>query len=184
MDNRDEIIRTQMDVIGTLLNNSLYEGCSLGGYLLLTYVGSDREEVQDWHFNTVCMDIERTRGHWRPGLFMGYAKQQSTTITTEKTVTHAFGRGWDIDYLWRVFLQLLMYGSAIFYTVDGFSPGMQLAFSLNPVYRHIDYFREIVLGGVVPSLETHLVLAGFALAALLAGVFMYKHYNTKFLYYV
>ena len=61
---------------------------------------------------------------------------------------------------------------------------MQLAFSLNPVYRYIDYFREIVLGGVVPSLETHLVLAGFALAALLAGVFMYKHYNTKFLYYV
>jgi hypothetical protein len=39
-------------------------------------------------------------------------------------------------------------------------------------------------GGVVPSLETHLVLAGFALAALLAGVFMYKHYNTRFLYYV
>jgi hypothetical protein len=86
----------------TLLNNSLYEGCSLGGYLLLTYAGSGREEVQDWHFNTVWMDIERTRGHWRPGLFMGYAKQQSTTITTEKTVTHAFGRGWDIDYLWRV----------------------------------------------------------------------------------
>ncbi|MBR1565956.1 MAG: ABC transporter permease [Oscillospiraceae bacterium] len=90
----------------------------------------------------------------------------------------------DMDYLWRVFLQLLMYGSAIFYTVDGFEPGLQLAFSLNPVYQHIVYFREIVLGGVVPSLETHLALAGFALAALLAGVFMYKHYNTKFLYYV
>ena len=34
----------------------------------------------------------------------------------------------DIDYLWRVFLQLLMYGSAIFYTIEKFPPEMQLAF--------------------------------------------------------
>ena len=90
----------------------------------------------------------------------------------------------DIDYLWRVFLQLLMYGSAIFYTIDGFSSKMKLLFSLNPVYRHIEYFREVVLDGIVPSMETHLVLAGFAFAAFLAGMFMYKHYNTKILYYV
>ena len=90
----------------------------------------------------------------------------------------------DIDYLWRVFLQLLMYGSAIFYKTDGFPPNMQIVFSCNPVYRHIAYFREIVLTGSIPSLETHLVLVGFALGALSAGMFMYKHYNTKFLYYV
>ena len=90
----------------------------------------------------------------------------------------------DIDYLWRVFLQLLMYGSAIFYTIDRFPPEMQLAFACNPLYRHIAYFREVVLGGSIPSLETHLTLAGFALAALIAGMYMYKHYNTRFLYYV
>lgn len=90
----------------------------------------------------------------------------------------------DLDYLWGVFLQLLMYGSAIFYTVDKFPPKIQLVFALNPVYRHIAYFREVVLAGAVPSLETHLTLAGFALAAFLAGAFMYKHYNTRFLYYV
>ena len=90
----------------------------------------------------------------------------------------------DMDYLWRVFLQLLMYGSAIFYTIDKFSPGMQLVFACNPVYRHIAYFREVVLAGQVPSWETHLTLAGFALAALFVGFFMYKRYNTRFLYYV
>jgi len=90
----------------------------------------------------------------------------------------------DIDYLWRVFLQLLVYGSAIFYTTDGFSPELKLAFSLNPLYRHITYFREIVLVGRIPSLEVHLTLLGFALAILLLGMYMYKHYNTKFLYYV
>ncbi len=43
----------------------------------------------------------------------------------------------DIDYLWRVFLQLLMYGSAIFYTIEKFPPEMQLAFACNPLYRHV-----------------------------------------------
>ena len=90
----------------------------------------------------------------------------------------------DIDYLWTVALQLLMYGSAIFYTVDRFPPNVQLMFSLNPVYRHIAYIREIVLAGTIPSLETHLALLGFAVAAFLAGALMYKRYNTKFLYYV
>lgn len=90
----------------------------------------------------------------------------------------------DMGYLWSVFIQLLMYGSAIFYKIDGFSPNVKLVFAFNPVYRHIAYFREIVLEGRIPSLETHLTLAGFALAAFFAGAFMYKRYNTRFLYYV
>ena len=90
----------------------------------------------------------------------------------------------DIDYLWRVFLQLLMYGSAIFYTVDSFSPELKFVFDCNPIYRHIAYFREVVLMGAIPSLQTHLVLGGFAFSALSGGMLMYKHYNTKFLYYV
>ena len=90
----------------------------------------------------------------------------------------------DIDYLWRVFLQLLMYGSAIFYMTDGFSPKVKFVFACNPIYRHIAYFREVVLEAATPSLETHLALASFAAAALILGVFMYKRYNTKFLYYV
>lgn len=90
----------------------------------------------------------------------------------------------DMDYLWSVFLQLLMYGSAIFYYVDGFSNKVKLVFACNPVYRHIAYFREVVIDGAIPSTETHLVLAAFAVVAFAVGSFMYKHYNTKFLYYV
>ena len=90
----------------------------------------------------------------------------------------------DMDYLWRVFLQLLMYGSAVFYMVDKMPPNLQMVFAVNPVYRHIAYVREVVLDGAIPTLATHLTLAGFALAAFLIGAFMYKRYNTRFLYYV
>jgi len=79
----------------TLLNNSLYEGCSLGGYLMLA-----DSTFQDWHFNTVWVDIERTRGHWRPGLFLGYAKNLDYGCHTD--ALHVFGRGHDLEYLWRI----------------------------------------------------------------------------------
>ena len=90
----------------------------------------------------------------------------------------------DLDYLWGVFLQLLMYGSAIFYTIDRMPPEARFVFSINPLYRHIAYFREVVLFGLVPSLATHLTLAVFAIAAFTVGAWMYRHYNTRFLYYV
>lgn len=90
----------------------------------------------------------------------------------------------DMDYLWRVFIQLLMYGSAIFYQIDKMSPTIRKVFQFNPVYRHIAYVREIVLTGTIPSWATHLTLAGFALGAFLIGALMYKRYNTRFLYYV
>ena len=90
----------------------------------------------------------------------------------------------DIDYLWSVFLQLLMYGSAIFYSTASFPPDMQVIFACNPVYLHIAYFREIVLSDAIPSLAAHLTLLGFAAASVAVGMFMYKRYNTRFLYYV
>jgi len=79
----------------TLLNNSLYEGCSLGGYLMLA-----DSSFRDWHFNTVWVDVERNRGHWRPGLFLGYAK--NADYGAHADALHTFGLGHNIEYLWRV----------------------------------------------------------------------------------
>ena len=79
----------------TLLNNSLYEGCSLGGYLMLA-----DSTFRDWHFNTVWLDVERNKGHWRPGLFLGYAK--NADYGRHADAMHTFGLGHDIEYLWRV----------------------------------------------------------------------------------
>lgn len=90
----------------------------------------------------------------------------------------------DIQYLWSVFVQLLMYMSAIFYTVDSFSPTIQRIFLLNPVYLFIRYFRLIVINATVPSLQYHLYMAFVALLFLGVGCWIYKRYNHQFLYYV
>ena len=88
----------------TLLNNTLYEGCSLGGYLLYTSVSGNETLVRDWYFNTVWLDLSRNSGKWRPGLFLGYAKHADETepVLAIYGSPSVMGRGYELDYLWRI----------------------------------------------------------------------------------
>ena len=90
----------------------------------------------------------------------------------------------DIQYLWSVFTQLLMYLSAIFYTIDGYSETVQKLFLLNPMYLFIRYFRKIVIDAAIPSVWFHLLLLADAVLAFAVGAWIYKKYNTRFLYYL
>lgn len=90
----------------------------------------------------------------------------------------------DTEYLYNVFLTLLTYLSAIFYTLDRFSPAQQKFFLLNPIYVYIRYFRSIVIDGIVPGLRFHSLCAVYAMVALMIGAWVYKKYNHKFIYYV
>lgn len=90
----------------------------------------------------------------------------------------------DMQYLWKVFTQLLMYMSAIFYNIDKYSKSVQDIFLLNPVYLFIRYFRKIVIEASIPSPWFHLLMLADAFLALGIGCFIYKKYNHRFLYYL
>lgn len=90
----------------------------------------------------------------------------------------------DIEYLWSVFLQLLMYMSAIFYSIDTYSQTVRNLFLLNPLYLFIRYFRKIVIEATIPTIWFHLLMLADVLIVLVIGCVMYKKNNTKFLYYV
>ena len=90
----------------------------------------------------------------------------------------------DIQYLWTIFTQMLMYMSAVFYTIDQYSYTVQCLFLLNPMYLFIRYFRKIVIDATIPSVWFHLLMAADVLLAVGIGCWMYKKYNTRFLYYV
>lgn len=90
----------------------------------------------------------------------------------------------DIQYLWSVFTQLLMYLSAIFYTIDQYDETIQYLFLLNPVYLFIRYFRKIVMDSVIPTPQFHFLMAADVAVVLGIGCWMYRKYNSKFLYYV
>lgn len=118
----------------TLLNNSLYEGCSLGGYLMLA-----DSTFEDWHFNTVWLDVERNTGHWRPGIFLGFAQNLDYGNTN---FVHCFGRGHELEYLWRIQPRLtyttlkgLSFTGEVEYTRAGYKePVGNLRLSLSMVY--------------------------------------------------
>lgn len=90
----------------------------------------------------------------------------------------------DIQYLWTVFTQLLMYMSAIFYTIDSYPQMIQNLFLLNPMYLFIRYFRKIVIDATIPTIWFHLLMLADVAIVLVIGCWMYKKYNTRFLYYV
>ena len=90
----------------------------------------------------------------------------------------------DVQYLWGIFTQLLMYLSAIFYNIDGYSNTVRNLFLLNPVYLFIRYFRKIVIEATIPALQFHLLMLADVIVVLSIGCWMYKKFNTRFLYYV
>ena len=90
----------------------------------------------------------------------------------------------DVQYLYRLFTQVVMYGSAIFYSIEAMSENMQKVFYCNPIFCVIDYFRSVVLKNTIPELWHHGILAFYAIALFGIGCYVYKKYNYKFLYYI
>ena len=97
------------------------------------------------------------------------------------SVIYVFFR--DTSYLYDVFLTLLQYLSAIFYTVDRFSGKVQRMFLLNPVYVIIKYIRTIVINGNIPSAAYHCLMAFYPFVFICIGSYLYKKYNHQFIYY-
>lgn len=90
----------------------------------------------------------------------------------------------DIQYLWSIFTQLLMYMSAIFYSTAHYGSQVQQLFLINPLYVFITYFRTITIDMTIPSVPYHLLMLLDVVLVLGVGCWMYKKYNTRFLYYV
>ena len=90
----------------------------------------------------------------------------------------------DIQYLYSIFTMLLMYMSAIFYSIDTFPQIGKNLILLNPIYVYIRYFRKIVLEQTIPTIWFHLIAIGYALIVFAIGSWIYKKKNHSFLYYV
>lgn len=91
----------------------------------------------------------------------------------------------DIQYLYDIFTLALMYFSAIFYDVSIFAGSrVEQVLYINPIFVYINYFREIVLFGQIPSITYHLYSLVYAVIVLRIGAWMYKKYNYMFLYYI
>lgn len=90
----------------------------------------------------------------------------------------------DMQYLYSLFLQVIMYGSAIFYSIDILNTSYQTVFYFNPIYVYITFIREIVIYNNIPDLLVILLSTVYAFLAFILGIIVYKKYNYKFIYYI
>lgn len=88
----------------TIVSDNLYEGCTLGGYYEQFDALTGKYDYRPFHFATLWMDFGRTKGHWQPGIFIGGAVNTTSAphLQTSQTITGIYGRGYDIDWLYRI----------------------------------------------------------------------------------
>lgn len=97
----------------------------------------------------------------------------------------------DLEYLWDVALMLIMYCSAIFYTVDPVkSPDLYKVIRLNPLYGIISNSRIAVLGNTASHTATWadpffmVYTIAFSVVAVILGVIIFNKKQDKFILYI
>lgn len=93
----------------------------------------------------------------------------------------------DLEYLWGVFLTMLMYISAIFYEesrlLDAAAAWKGWILKLNPLYGIIANFRNAIFGRPL-ELYYALYALGFSVVLLIAGMIVFYKKQDKFILYV
>lgn len=91
----------------------------------------------------------------------------------------------DIEYIWSVATTLIMYASAIFYSIDRVaSTGNEWIFEINPVYMCIANFRNAVLYGQPMNMVYFARSSVIAVVLLVAGIVMFYKNQDKFILHV
>lgn len=90
----------------------------------------------------------------------------------------------DVLHLWSVITTAWMYATPIFYPLDLLPPFLQEAMVFNPMFQYITYFRNIMMNGTCPTLETNLICLGMGLVTFAIGLAVFRKTERKFILYV
>lgn len=84
----------------------------------------------------------------------------------------------DVRYIWKVLSQMLLYASALFYSMDRIPEPYHQFLILNPVYWIIEQFRDFVVFGVMPN--TMNIINSYLLSAIILvfGIIIFKKYES------
>lgn len=85
----------------------------------------------------------------------------------------------DIEYLYKIFTNLLMYACAIFYPITIVPQPIRGYMELNPVYGIIAQFREFIMYGQFPSKRIMLTSLIFSVAIFIIGVYVFRKYQDR-----
>lgn len=90
----------------------------------------------------------------------------------------------DITHLYGVLTLAWMYLTPVFYPLSALPPEVTPIIMSNPMYYYINFFREIVLYGQVPALNSWITCAGCSLIALGTGLIVFRKLQRNFILYI
>ncbi|MBU1118698.1 ABC transporter permease [Patescibacteria group bacterium] len=80
----------------------------------------------------------------------------------------------DMQMIWELFIQILFYGSAIFYPISILSPKLQEYMYWNPIFVIIQQCREILIDNTMPDLKFLFVISLASVAFFILGYVYFK----------
>ena len=113
-----------------IYGDNLVEQGLMGGYIESGLQADNKYKYSNFGTTTFWIDLGRTKGVCRPGLFAGYGRNNSfgDDLNSDDKV---FGRGIDIEYVWRVQPRV------------GFYPSDYLNFFAEVEYTNAAYGKKI-----------------------------------------
>lgn len=123
--------------------------------------------------------------HWTILLFpipMIYALVFSLGLSLILSSINVFFR--DVGHLYAVWVTAWMYFTPIIYPITALPQVMVSLIKLNPLYYYVEYIRDVMLYGNIPTLQDNIICIGFSLMTLLIGLLVFKKKQDKFILYI
>lgn len=90
----------------------------------------------------------------------------------------------DMFYIYGIVIMMWTYLTPIMYDISAIAPNLQFILKLNPLYHYINFTREIMLYGRMPSANAWGICLLSSVAVLFIGMIVFKKTQDKFIYYV
>jgi len=90
----------------------------------------------------------------------------------------------DIQYVLNLILMLWMYLTPVMYPVEILPEKYRFVFSLNPMSVIVNAYRQVILGGGPPNLQSLSIALVMSLAIFVVGFYFFKRMEGKFADYV
>jgi ABC-2 type transport system permease protein len=90
----------------------------------------------------------------------------------------------DFSHIVQILLSAWFYFSPIIYYLDFIPHKYQWLFRLNPMLYVLNGFRLSIYYGKLPSLQSSALSLACGIAALIVGFSIFRHYQSRFIYYL
>lgn len=90
----------------------------------------------------------------------------------------------DMQHLWGVITTAWMYITPIFWPSSTVPDDFQWLIQINPMYHFINFFRQILIDGVVPDPMAWLTCVVWAIVALVLGILVFRKLQRDFVLHI